>query len=155
MSCYVYQEALDPLCPRRQRRDAGLAREKHRWLVRTDASPRVPEAPFTYGHEPVRDVFLLETDGGGVPECTAPLADLALAGEVPLPPLHAAVLAGPPGEAAAAAAALAAGHPGPVWLAFPTGAFRRADGEAATSAALLREVLGAEPGPDEARSGWV
>ena len=55
MTCFVYAEPLDPLRIAPQRRDAGLAREKHRWLLRTLDSPDFPEAPFTYGHDPVRE----------------------------------------------------------------------------------------------------
>ncbi|HWK90209.1 MAG TPA: hypothetical protein VNP72_09445 [Longimicrobium sp.] len=154
MSCPLYQEPLDPLRLRRHWADAGLAGEKHRWLLRTATSPDAPEAPFGYGRDPVRELHHFETDADGAPVLAVPAAAGVLPGEIPAPPLWVSVAPAPAGEVCEVAAALAEGAVGPAWLAFAPGVGRRADGEPVRADDLLAEVLGGPPDVDP-RGGWV
>ena len=89
MRTLLFSESpMDPLEITRQRVDAGLAFEKHRWTFPTSlAAEPLPLFDYRSVPGPLREQYWFPA-GYDHPEAAMPLADYLVPGAVPQPPLH-------------------------------------------------------------------
>jgi internalin A len=116
-SIIYYQSPLNPHDIQRYWADAGLAFEKHRWLFPTLADPERPVNLFTFGDEPLREIYihprfsdLNETE----PALT--LTQLILTTALPLTPLHLLIISASHCQQSLLAKALIGTWTSPVYL---------------------------------------
>src|SRR5262245_34368306 len=95
MIALMYAESpLDPFRIERYRASAGVAFEKHRWLLPNRPTGR-PTPRFTFGHRPLRERFVEENDADGNPVGAIPLVRYLDVDAIRAHPLHCTILIDP------------------------------------------------------------
>lgn len=155
MPVLVYAESpLNPLRIMRYLSNVGLAFEKHRWLFESVDEQGTLVNLFTFGYQPLREIYIPETNALGEPIEAIPLAQSLAPDALPTPPLHFTLVFEPEAKVPQIVESLVINWQAPIHLVFSQAMIPPFNQPPRQVIALIENILGHEWDGDQ-NPGWV
>jgi len=155
MSALLFVESpLDPLRIRRHCYSAGLAFEKHRWLFPPIGNSDALISLFTFGYEPLREIYTDDKNTFKASVLEVPVAQFLDSGAIPVPALNFMLMCESGPNPPRIVDDLVASWQAPVYLVFSSAHIPPFEPRPRHTNMLIENILG-RPWDGEKYPGWI